>query len=156
MVWSIGLHLSVAATAGLIVFMGPLSRRLSMLPGPVAAVAAATIAAQFAVVPVLVAAFGEVSIVAPVANLLAIPAVAPATILSLASAVVGLVWSGGGRALAAMAAPFAHWILWVARRASAWDHAVVSLPASAAVVLAVAVAGAGWAVWHHEPIPSDT
>jgi ComEC/Rec2-related protein len=155
MVWSVGLHLSVAATAGLILFMGPISRRLGFLPEPVAAVAAATLAAQIGVMPILAAVFGEVSIVAPLANLLAIPAVAPATILSLASAVMGLVWTAGGNAMARAAAPFAHWILWVAERTAQPERAVIPMPAPVTAVVTVAVVLAAWAVLTHQPIPSE-
>jgi ComEC/Rec2-related protein len=154
-VWALGLHLSLAATAGLILFMAPISRRLEFLPGPVAAIAAATLAAQIAVAPILAASFGEISVVAPLANLLAIPAVAPATILSLMSAVLGLAWPAGGRLLAALAAPFARWILWVAHRAAGWDHAVLPMPWPVTVLVTTAVIAAAW-VTLRQPVLSES
>ncbi|HYZ46439.1 MAG TPA: ComEC/Rec2 family competence protein, partial [Actinomycetota bacterium] len=54
MVFSVGLQLSVAATAGLILFAGPIARRIR-LPRPLALGLGATLAAQLAVAPVVVA-----------------------------------------------------------------------------------------------------
>lgn len=78
-----GLHLSVAATAGIVVGARRLEASFSVLPKPIAMALSVTVAAQIAVAPILIATFGELSIVAPLANLAAVPAVAPATILTL-------------------------------------------------------------------------
>jgi ComEC/Rec2-related protein len=155
MVWAVGLYLSVAATAGLIVFMGPIARRLHRLPVPVAALVAATVAAQLAVLPILGGVFGEVSVIAPLANILAIPAVAPATILGLAAGCLGLVWPTGGAAVARMASPFAGWILWVARTTGDWDGAVVPLPRTVVWALAGLLGIAAWAALR-QPIASGS
>ena len=62
------------------------------------------LAAQVACTPVVTALSGEVSLVAVLANLLAAPAVAPATVLGLAGGLVGLVWTPLGQVVAAPAA----------------------------------------------------
>lgn len=113
MVHSVGLQLSVLATAGLVMWSGPLARRMTWLPRPVALVAAATIAAQFAVAPLLAGVFGAVSLSGPAANIAAAAAVAPATVLALLAAVVGCFSLPLGVLIARGAEPFARWILWV-------------------------------------------
>jgi competence protein ComEC len=73
LVHSVGFRLSVAATAGLVLFARPMRR---WLPGPdwLATPLAVTLAAQVGAVPVMVATFGPVSLMAVPANLLAEPA----------------------------------------------------------------------------------
>jgi competence protein ComEC len=110
---SVGLALSVAATGGIVVWARPLARRLRWLPRPVALGLGVTLAAQVAVAPVLVGVFGEVSVAAPIANLIALPAVAPATVLGLGAALAGTLMDPAGRALARGAEPFVAWILWI-------------------------------------------
>ena len=73
------------------------------------------LAAQVACTPVVAAISGQVSLVAVGANLLAAPAVAPATVLGLAGGLLGLLWSPLGVAVAAPAAWSAGWIIAVAR-----------------------------------------
>ena len=88
---SVGLHLSAAATLGLVLWARPLAEWLGkLIPSPLAWGLGATLAAQLAVAPIMIVVFGEISLVAPLANVLALPAVAPATVLGLCGAVVGL------------------------------------------------------------------
>jgi hypothetical protein len=83
------------------------------LPRVVRLPLAVTLSAQLAVVPIIVATFGELSLAAPAANLVAAPAVAPATILTLAGGVVGTFFPALGEWVATGAEPFALWILLV-------------------------------------------
>jgi competence protein ComEC len=129
---SVGLHLSVAATAGLILWSLPVATRLR-LPRPLALAAGVTIAAQAGVAPLLIGVFGEISATGLVANLLAAPAVAPATILGLAAGLVQLVSEPLGGLLAVAAGPFLGWILMVGERCGSPSWAVLSLP--------------GWSAW---------
>jgi competence protein ComEC len=115
LLYSVGLHLSAAASAGLVLWARPLAARLTVaLPGPVALALGATLAAQLAVAPIIMVVFGELSLVAPISNLLAVAAVAPATLIGLGAGVVGTVAVGPARLLARCAEPFAAWILGVA------------------------------------------
>jgi competence protein ComEC len=72
LVWSVGLWLSAAATAGLALLASPIER---VLPGPrwLARLGAAAIAAQAGVLPVSGAVFGIPSIISLPANVLAVP-----------------------------------------------------------------------------------
>ena len=113
-VFSIGLHLSVAATAGIVLWTSRIAVVLRRLPGAIRLPLAVTASAQVAVLPVLVASFGQASIVAPLANLLAAAAVVPATALGLVGGVVGVVAPTVGGFILRLAHPFAAWILEIA------------------------------------------
>jgi competence protein ComEC len=87
-----GFALSVAATSGLILWVGPLTKYLNRFMSKWLAIGLAVpIAAQLACTPILVALSGEVSLLGVITNFLAAPLVAPATILGLIAAIVGLI-----------------------------------------------------------------
>ena len=79
----LGFQLSVAATAGLLALSTPLRHRLRML-GPFAMPLAVTLAAQLATLPWSLSAFGRLSPVSPLANLIAIPWSGVALVVALA------------------------------------------------------------------------
>ncbi|MCU1537805.1 MAG: ComEC/Rec2-related protein [Humibacillus sp.] len=155
---SYGFALSCVATLGLLVLARPwgetigrgLPRRLRRL-GPVLAV---PLAAQAVCAPVVVPLQGSVSVIAVVANLLAAPFVAPATIGGVVVAALAVVWPAAAALAAWGAALPAQAIATVARRSA--QAPVVSIPwgdsASAAVALAVitatVIATIPW-LWHH-------
>jgi competence protein ComEC len=132
MIVSVGLQLSVAATAGLVLWGRPLASLMS--PGPdgprlLALGLGATLAAQLAVAPLLIIVFGELSIAGPLANLAAMPAVAPSTILGFGAAATSLVMAPLGEVLARLAEPFAGWILLVGDSLGAPGWASLQVPA---------------------------
>lgn len=88
----LGFQLSFLATAGLVLLAPPIESRLGRLPEWLRSSLGMTLAAQLAATPVLALAFGQVSLVAPLANLLAAPSIAPATVLGLATLGAGLIW----------------------------------------------------------------
>jgi competence protein ComEC len=136
-VFSVGLHLSVAATAGIVLWSQRLAARLEPFVGRAIALAlGATLAAQAAVAPLLAGVFGELSVVAPAANLVAVPAVPPATVLALAAGLAGVVSPGAGAALGRAAEPFAAWILGVADVAGRLSWAAVEVPTWTGIALA--------------------
>ena len=94
------------------------------------------LAAQLACTPLVAAISGQVSLVAVLANLLAAPAVGPATVLGLAGGLVGLVSLPLGRLVAAPAAWCAGWIIATATRCA-------DLP----------VAAVGWSADHPSASP---
>lgn len=146
---SAGFALSVLATGG-ILFLAPGWRDALMawLPRWVAEAVSVPLAAQVACTPVVTALSGEISLVAVVANLLAAPAIAPATVLGLAGGLVGLAWTPLGQVVAAPAAWSVGWIVVVAQRGAAlptasitWGTGLLSLVAVTGVCVAmVAVA----------------
>jgi competence protein ComEC len=139
---SYGFALSVLATAGLLVLAPPWRERLGRrLPGPLADALAVTAAAEIAVAPVLVMLSGEVGVVSVFANLLAAPAVAPATLLGALGAVTALVSTPVARLVVWPAGLAVGWIIRVARTAAALPYA--TLPWTGGALGAAMLLGAG-------------
>lgn len=145
--WDVGFQLSALATAGLIVLAAPLEARLSRWPGWIRTPVALTVAAQLAALPVLLATFEQVSLVAPLANVIVVPLI-PAVMAGCAAAAVI-----GGLAAAVplpVAADLATWLAggaaWLPLRALiAAGTAAAALP-----LAALPVAGTPWltAAWY--------
>lgn len=142
-----GFALSVLATAGL-VLLGPgwaawlRSRRVP--PGAAEALAVPA-AATVATAPVVAAISGTVSLVSIPANLLAAPAVAPATVLGVLAAVVSPVSAGAAEWLARIAGLPVGWLAAVGTRAARVPAATVSWPGGtggALLLVLVLVVGA--------------
>ena len=116
--------LSFAGTAGIASFTDPIARRLRFLPGLLRDPFAATIAAEVATWPLMLANFHQLSLVAPLANALVLPLLPVMMVV------------GGGGALLAVLLPLAGWpALQVAGAIAAWFKAVIqvfgTLPAAA-------------------------
>ena len=110
---SLGFHLSCAASAGIAVLAHPLAARLKG-PQIVREPLAVSIAAQVGVTPVLLAAFGSVPVITPVANLLAYPAAEALGVFGLAASVAGGVVPPVGTALAPITEALLAWVTDVA------------------------------------------
>ncbi|MEU1391497.1 MULTISPECIES: ComEC/Rec2 family competence protein [unclassified Nonomuraea] len=114
------------------------------LPRWLAEALAVSAAAQAAVTPVLVLMSGQVTLVAVPANLLVAPAVAPATLLGFAAALVAPIWPDAAGMLVIPAGYAVGWIVTVARWAVNVPLATLpwpgGLPGLGLLVLAVAVA----------------
>ncbi|GGM56421.1 competence protein ComEC [Micromonospora sonchi] len=105
-----GFALSVLATGGLLLLAPRWRdglRRRGVPPGAAEALAVPA-AAQLACSPVIAGLSGTVSLVAVPANLLVVPAIAPATVLGVLAATVSPFWPVG----AELAAWLAHWPAW--------------------------------------------
>jgi len=87
--WDVGFQLSALATAGLIVLGSALEERLERWPAWIRTPVALTLAAQLATLPVLLATFEQVSLVAPLANVVVVPLVPAVMAGSALAAVVG-------------------------------------------------------------------
>ncbi|MGA5308447.1 ComEC/Rec2 family competence protein [Micromonospora taraxaci] len=113
-----GFALSVLATGGLLL-LAPRWRdglRRRGVPPGLAEALAVPAAAQLACGPVVAGISGTVSLVAVPANLLAVPAIAPATVLGVLAAMVSPVWPGGAEFLAWLASWPAWWLVVIARQ----------------------------------------
>lgn len=123
---SAGFILSVSATAGILMLAPALARPLAVwMPRWCALAVAVPLAAQLACTPAIVAISDEVSLVAVVANLLAGPLVAPATVAGLLGGLLALVWVPLGQLVGTLAAGCAAWILAVGRHAASLQGAVI-------------------------------
>ncbi|MDT4988653.1 MAG: competence protein ComEC, partial [Micromonosporaceae bacterium] len=111
-----GFALSVLATAGLLLvapgWRDALRRR--RVPAGLAEAIAVPAAAQLACAPVIAGIAGTVGLVTVPANLLAVPAVAPATMLGVAAALMSPVWPAGASTAAWLASWPTRWIVLVA------------------------------------------
>jgi len=147
-----GFALSVLATAGLIILAPGWAARLRSLgvPRGLAEALAVSAAACLVTAPLVAELGGMVSTVAIPANLLAAPAVPPATVLGVLAAVLSPVWGGAAHAIASLAGVPVGWIATVAEHGARMPAAAVSWPGGAAggFVLCGALLGLVWAGRH--------
>lgn len=133
--------LSVAATFGLIVLAPRLRTRLPQRwPPALAEALAITVAAQLATMPVLLAMGATVSWASIPANLLAMPAVPPVTVLGLLAAVTAPLFPGLAHALAWCAAVPAAWIAGIASWAQGLPAADLPWPTGFAGIALLVIA----------------
>jgi competence protein ComEC len=153
-----GFALSVAATAGILV-AGPGVRDAlaRWLPRWLAEAVAVPWAAQLACTPLVAGLSGKVSLVAVVANLVAAPAVGPATVLGLGGGLVGLLVPPVGRLVGWLGGCSAWVILAVADHGARLPGAEISWPggpvamAVLCLVCAAALVGGRWMMRHRAP-----
>jgi len=92
--WDVGFQLSLLATAGLIAFGAAIERRLGdRWPAWLREPVALTLAAQLTTLPVILATFERVSLVAPLANVVVVPLVPLVMLASAVAAAAGVVGS---------------------------------------------------------------
>jgi competence protein ComEC len=141
-----GFGLSVLATAGILLLAPGWRDALARwMPRWLAEAIAVPAAAQLACTPLVAAIAGQVSLVAVLANLLAAPAVGPATVLGLLGGMVTLVWAPAGHLVGSAAGWCVAWIVEVAERGSALPTAAIpwgSGPAALAVLTLLCAAAA--------------
>jgi len=147
---TVGFALSACATAG-IVFIAPVWRdaMATWLPRWVAEAVSVPLAAQIACTPIVAAISEQVSLVAVASNILAAPAVGPATVCGLVGALVGVASEPLSRAPGSVAGAAGWWIVTVAERSGAlalpavdWSAAPLALTGLVvACVLVTAVLG---------------
>lgn len=153
---SYGFVLSSLATLGLLLFVRPwsaainahLPRRLHLV-GPAVAI---PLAAQLVCGPVIVLLQGNVSLIAVVANLVAAPFVAPATVLGVSVALVAVVSTTLATFVGWCGAPFALAIAWTARVSADVPGGALPWPDGAlgavllTVITALGVLSGPWAI----------
>ncbi|MFN2497161.1 MAG: ComEC/Rec2 family competence protein, partial [Pseudonocardiaceae bacterium] len=125
-----GFALSVLAT-GALVLLAPgwtAALRRRRVPPGVAEALAVPAAAHVVTAPVVAALSGEVSLVAVVANLLAAPAVAPATVLGVLAAGLGALHPGSAVLVVHLAGPAVGWLVGVGHYGAAVPDGVLSWP----------------------------
>lgn len=147
-----GFVLSVCATAGIVVGASPLAARLCWLPTPLATAVAVPLVAQLACLPMVTALSGEISLVAVLANLVAGPAVAPATVAGLLAGVIDLGSARLAAVIGSVAWAAALVIVTVARIGADLPGAAIGWPHPWWTTLPV-VAGCAGALWRlgHRP-----
>jgi competence protein ComEC len=138
-----GFALSVLATAGLLALAPGWRQALSRrLPGWLADALAVPAAAQVACGPVVVAVSAELGLLSVPANLLAVPAVAPATVLGVVAALLAPVWLPAAQAVAWLGWLPTAWLVLVARSGAQLPGASTPWPAGATGALLLAALSA--------------
>ncbi|OLT07005.1 competence protein ComEC [Pseudonocardia sp. CNS-004] len=143
-----GFALSVLATGGLVLLAPGWSAALQRrgVPRWGAEALAVPAAAFVATAPLVAGLSAQVSPVAVVANLLAVPAVAPATVLGVLAAVLSPLGTLPAQVCAWLAGPAVWWLVLVADRSAAVPGAALDWPAGlpGAVLLGLLVLGLLW------------
>lgn len=150
LVRSYGFVLSALGTAGLVVGTRPIASRLERwVPRWLALAVAVPLAAQLACAPVIVLLDPSVSTYAVPANLLAAPALVPATVLGVVGALLSPWWPDAAGLCARVAGWATWWLAEVAQRLAAAPYARIPwVPgAPGAVLLAAVSAAAVVVVW---------
>jgi competence protein ComEC len=144
-----GFALSVLATGALVLLAPGWAEALRHrgVPPGIAEALAVPAAAHVVTAPVVAGLSGQVSLVAMVTNLLAAPAVAPATVLGVLAATLSALHPGAATVVVRVAGPAVSWLVAVGHRGAAVPGGVVRWPGGvlgalllALVVLTVLVA----------------
>jgi competence protein ComEC len=143
----LGFLLSASATAGLVLWQAPLAARFASLPGAIREGLATTLAASAPTLPIVAAAFGRVSLVSPVANLVAVPLFPPLMLTGAAASLLGALSLDLARPVALVAYGCALALRIVVETFAALPIAAVSVPSGpvtgAVVALALVAAARG-------------
>ena len=148
--------LSAGATAGLLAFQAPLAKRLAWLPSLVGDGLAATLAATLPTLPIVAGIFGRVSLVSPVANLVAVPLFPALMATSVATILSGTVSVDLARPFALAAYAVAYALRAVVETAAGLPLAAIDVPPgplTAALLLLVCAAAVIAARRIHLPRP---
>jgi competence protein ComEC len=128
LIYEVGFQLSVLATIGILVVAPRIAEHLP--DGKLAQAASITLGAQLAVAPLILVNFHQISLISIAANLVAMPAVAPATVGGMAAAALGAVWAPFA-GIALFTGPPIEWMQWVAHALAQLPLASVATPAGA-------------------------
>jgi competence protein ComEC len=139
-----GFAMSVLATAALLTvapaWSGALRRR--RVPPVLAESMATAAAAHLLTAPIIVMISGRLSLVTVPANMLAEPAVAPATLAGVVAAVLAPEWHAGARAAAWLAGWPVRWLVEVADTLGGWSAGSIGWPETAAGAFGLVVVAA--------------
>jgi competence protein ComEC len=132
--WDLGFQLSAMATASLFAYGKGTEALLRKTPLRVGwldwarEALTATLAAQILALPLILYHFGNLSIIAPLANVILLPMVPYAMLFGAVALVGGLVWLPLGQWLAMVAYLFLAWLSEGARLFAEMPYAAVQLP----------------------------
>jgi competence protein ComEC len=132
--WDLGFQLSALATASLFAYGKGTEALLLKTPLRVGwldwarEALTATLAAQILALPLILYQFGNLSVVAPLANVILLPVVPYAMLFGAVALVGGMIWLPLGQWLATVAYLFLAWLTEGARLFAALPYAAVQLP----------------------------
>ncbi|OGM28533.1 hypothetical protein A2801_03760 [Candidatus Woesebacteria bacterium RIFCSPHIGHO2_01_FULL_41_10] len=111
----LGFILSFLATYSLMVFEPSINRLIHFVPSIIREGLSTSLAAQIAVTPVLITAFGSVNPLSPIINALILWTIPPIMIIGSLGAIVGLFVPKAGEFVVILAYPFTLWFVSVVR-----------------------------------------
>jgi competence protein ComEC len=132
--WDMGFQLSALATASLFAYGKAVEAQLLRTPLRVSwldwarEALTATLAAQILALPLILYQFGNLSIIAPLANVVMLPMVPSAMLFGAIALVAGMIWLPLGQWLALPAYLFLAWLTEGARVFARLPYAAVQLP----------------------------
>lgn len=125
--WDVSFQLSFLATCGLVYIAPRIVSKLARVPKLAQEILATTLAAQVAVLPIMLIDFANVSLVAPLANLVVLPVIPLAMLGAFCTGLVGVLWQTGGFVLATATWPMLDFIVQSGRYFGTLPMASVSL-----------------------------
>lgn len=150
--YDIGFQFSVAATLGLILGTPHVLPLLARIPSAlVREITATSIAAQLGVLPLLLYHTGNLSLVSVPANLLALPVVPIAMLLSFVAGIVGILIPYIAPVVGVPAYLVLSYVMFIGEYAAALPYSYVIVPAFTFILVCIAYAGlALWLVRLHQ------
>lgn len=150
LLYDIGFQLSFTATLGLILITPHLERHLTFMPAfaGLRSFLGATIATQIAVLPLLLFHIGAVSLSAIVVNLLVLPLVPIAMLLTFSAGVLGVWGVSWATVIAAFAYASLSYIITVAESFAALPLTSVTVPAFPSQLVGLAYVLLGLLLWY--------
>ena len=135
-----GFALSVTATAALVLVAPKWARKLKErgVPDGLAEALAVPTVASLATAPLVAGLSGQISVVSVVANLVAAPVVAPATVLGVLAATIAPLYPPAAEVIVRVAGPAVTWLIQVGRHAATVPGAALSWPQGWGGALALA------------------
>ena len=156
--FDVSFQLSFLATLGLIWFTPYLEKKLSFLPTWLAVrdSAVATIAAQIAVLPLILYQIGQLSIISPIVNVLVLFAVPFSMLFGFLTAALGMVLPILATPLAVISTWLFSYQLWVVDFFAGLPFASVTVPPFSIFIMLCLYALIGWWAWRiHRSITSE-
>lgn len=137
--FDVGFQLSFAATAGMIYIGRYLTERTERIPNlwGLRDILIATVAAQIAVLPLLIYHFGAISLISPIANLLVLPLMPLIMALGFGAVAAGFLFLSAGKAIMVPVAAMLSYQLWIMKVFAAAPFAQVYFPPISLVVCAL-------------------
>ena len=133
--FDVGAQLSFSSVAGILLLTEPLEKALDALPRFLGKSLAATIGAQLGILPFLSVYIGNVSVVALLANVVAVPIYAVMVIVGLLAALLSLVFAPLGQLVGLVPAALADLLMWWMEVMSGMPVALVNIPAMPGLLL---------------------
>jgi competence protein ComEC len=148
----VGWQLSFLAFAGVLLLAPLIEQRYVHRPNAIVSLVVESLAAQTVTTPLILAAFGNVSLVAPLANAAILPLVPLAMLLSFATGLVSIIAPVAGAWLALPTAGLLGVMIGLTQWFATWPHANLQLQATIAdiAILWALILGAWLILWRYK------